>query len=134
MEKGKSTKRSLEERVVLPVIEEELRVEKRPVETGITRISKKVRHFEQEIEEPLVKEQVDVERVAINRFIDQPVGVRTEGEVTIIPVLEEVLVIEKKLRLKEELHIRRRKETITHRQKEVVRKEEAVVEHTDRHH
>lgn len=34
--------------------------------------------------------------------------IRTEGDVTIVPVLEEVLVVEKRLVLKEELHIRRR--------------------------
>lgn len=122
------------EKQTLPVVEEELLVGKRTVETGITRVSKKVRSSEKTIREPLMKDTVDVQRVAVNRYIDSPVGVRTEGDVTIIPVLEEVLFVQKRLRLKEELHIRRRREAVTHIQKETVRKEEAVVEHEDLTH
>ena len=119
------------EKQTLPVVEEELLVGKRTVETGITRVSKKVRSSEKTIREPLMKDMVDVERVAVNRYIDSPIGVRTEGDVAIIPVLEEVLFVEKRLRLKEELHIRRHRESVTHVQKETVRSEEAVVEHED---
>jgi stress response protein YsnF len=36
--------------------------------------------------------------------------VRTEGDLTIVPIFEEVMVIEKQLLLKEELHIRKRRE------------------------
>ena len=36
---------------------------------------------------------------------------RIEGDVTIIPVFEETVVVEKKLTLKEEIHIRRRSAT-----------------------
>ena len=115
----------------IPVVEEELQVNKRTVETGITRVTIKVNTAEQLIEEPLAKQKVVVEHVAIDRFIDHPVETRTEGDVTIIPIMEEVLVVEKKLRLKEELHIRRQTETVMHRQKEAVRKGEAVVEHTN---
>ena len=133
MEKERSAKTPVEKET-LPVVEEELLVGKRTVETGVTRVSKKVRSSEKTIREPLMKDAVDVERVAVNRYIDSPVGVRTEGDVTIIPVLEEVLFVEKRLRLKEELHIRRRRETVTHVQKETVRREEAVVEHEDLTH
>lgn len=130
MEKERSAKTPVEKET-LPVVEEELLVGKRTVETGITRVSKKVRSSEKTIREPLMKDMVDVERVAVNRYIDSPIGVRTEGDVTIIPVLEEVLFVEKRLRLKEELHIRRHRESVTHVQKETVRSEEAVVEHED---
>lgn len=115
----------------IPVMEEELQVGKRTVETGITKISINVKDCEQVIDQPLMKESVEVSHVPVNRFIDGPVGTRTEGDVTIIPVMEEVLVVEKKLRLKEELHITRRRETVRETQKEKVRKEEVVVEHTD---
>jgi hypothetical protein len=37
--------------------------------------------------------------------------IRTEGDVTIAPVVEKVFVVEKRLVLEEELHIRRRVET-----------------------
>jgi hypothetical protein len=43
--------------------------------------------------------------MAIDRGVDVAPEVRVEGNVTIIPVLEEVLVVEKRLVLKEKLHI-----------------------------
>lgn len=115
----------------IPVLEEVLQVGKREVETAVTKVSIKVGENEQVIEQPLLKESVEVRHVAINRFIDSPAETRTEGDVTIIPVMEEVLVVEKKLRLREEVHIRRRSETVAHTQKEKLRKEEAVVEQRD---
>ena len=60
---------------------------------------------------PLFREDCDVERVPIKRMIDQPAEVRQEGDTLIIPLMEEVLVVEKRLMLREELHIRRRRET-----------------------
>ena len=53
---------------------------------------------------------------------------RTEDGVVIVPVMEEVLVVEKRLVLKEELHIRRQ---VTQENVEVpvtLRKQRAVVE------
>jgi stress response protein YsnF len=52
---------------------------------------------------------VGVSRVPINRTLaegEMPPVVREENGVTIIPVLEEILVVEKRLVLKEEVHIR----------------------------
>ncbi|MGI4789010.1 MAG: DUF2382 domain-containing protein [Janthinobacterium lividum] len=48
---------------------------------------------------------VDLSRVEINEFVENPPPVRYEGNVMIIPILEEVLVVEKRLRLKEEVYI-----------------------------
>ena len=46
----------------------------------------------------------------------------------IVPILEEVLVVEKRLMLKEELHIRRRQVEESQPQRIVLRTEEATVE------
>jgi stress response protein YsnF len=54
--------------------------------------------------------------------------VRTEGDVTILPILEEVLVVEKRLVLKEELHIRRHLARENVEVPVTLRKERAVVE------
>lgn len=130
MQKDKSSDREVEEKT-FSVMEEEIQVGKRTVETGTARVSIQVNESAQVIEQPLIKEEIEIQRVEVNRFIDRPVETRTEGDLTVIPVMEEVLVVEKKLRLKEELHIRRRSETVTHRQNEKVRKEEVMIEHTD---
>jgi stress response protein YsnF len=50
---------------------------------------------------------VDVTRVPIGREVTEAPAVRTEGDVTIVPVFEERLVVEKRLFLVEELHVRR---------------------------
>lgn len=128
MEREKRSKKAVEEQR-FPVAEEELKLGKRRVETGITRVTTKVTSNEQVVEQPLMKDGVEVRHVTINRFIDAPVATRTDGDTIIIPVMEEVLVVEKKLRLKEELHIRRHTEVITHTHKETLLKEEVVVEH-----
>jgi len=113
---------------VIPVIEEEVEVSKRKVETGVTRITKKVHEREEVIDEPLLQEEVQVDRVPINRFVEGPVPVRQENDKTIVPVFEEVLVVEKRLLLKEELHISKRRIEVHKPQEAVLRSEEVVVE------
>ena len=43
----------------------------------------------------------------IDREVEAAPAVRTAGDTTVVPVLEEVLVVEKRLVLKEEVRIRR---------------------------
>jgi stress response protein YsnF len=63
---------------------------------------------EQEIE--LEHEVVDIERVPVGEDVDDIPPVRQEGETTVVPVVEEVLVVEKRLRLVEEVRITKRVE------------------------
>jgi stress response protein YsnF len=116
---------------VIPVMEEQVHVEKRVRDTGITRIRKKIHEKVEVVDEPLSREEVQVDRVPINRFVDKPVPVRQEDGVLVVSILEEVLVTEKKLLLKEELHIRKRVKTVRKPQKITLRSEEAIVEHID---
>jgi uncharacterized protein (TIGR02271 family) len=112
----------------IPLMEEELRVEKVGIATGKVRITTVVDVTEEMAGACLEEETVDVERVPIGRELDVAPSMRTEGDVVIFPVVEEILIVEKRLVLKEELHIRRR---VTHENVEVpvtLRKERAVVE------
>jgi len=113
---------------VIPVIEEQVQVGKRKVETGVTRITKKVQEREEVIDQPLLQEEVHVDRVPVNRFVDESVPVRQEKGKTIVPVFEEVLIVEKRLLLKEELHITKRAREVHKPQQAVVKSEEVVVE------
>jgi uncharacterized protein (TIGR02271 family) len=114
--------------LVVPVIVEELEVQKRIVETGKVRITKIVHERETIVDEPFLRDEVEVERVLIDRVVDAPVPVRYEDDTMIVPIMEEVLVIEKRLVLKEELYIRKRR-VETHRPQQVrLRSEEARVE------
>jgi len=117
--------------VVVPVVAEEVEVGRRRVETGRVRVHKTVRTTEKVVDEPIVREEVEVERVPINRVIDAPVGPRQEGDTLIVPLLEEVLVVEKRLMLKEEVRITRRRVEQRSSQTVILRSEEATVERVD---
>jgi len=114
--------------VVLPVIEEEVQVQTRKVETGGVRVTKVVHEKQEAIDLPLLKEEIEVKRVAINRPVDQPMHIRQEGDTLIIPLVEEVLVVQRQLILKEEVHIITRRTRTQHTQHETVRSEEVVIE------
>ena len=94
------------------LLEEEATVGVREVATGSVRVATRVEHFEHLAQADLQSDTVEVTRVGVGTAVvgDLP-QVRTEGEVTIVPVFEEVLFVEKRLMLKEELHIRRRTTT-----------------------
>ena len=117
--------------VVVPVVAEQLDVQKRVVEGGGVRIRKTVREREEIVDEPLMREEVHVKRVPVGRVVDGPVPVRHVGDTMIVSLLEEVLVVEKRLVLKEELHITK-EEVETYRPQRVrLRSEEAFVERVD---
>ncbi len=91
----------------LSLIEEQLVIDKRAVRDGSVRVSTKTEFVTEAAEARLDSENVEVTRVAIGREVSEAPAVRTDGDVTIIPVMEEVLVVEKRLMLVEEIHIRR---------------------------
>lgn len=119
------------EELVLPVVEETAHIEKQLREKGRIRVSTKTDTIDNVLREALQGNAVGVSRLPIDRVIQEGEPVpqtRMEGGVTIIPILEEVLVVEKRLILKEEVHIR---ETSTNQDVEVpitLRKQRAVVE------
>ncbi len=117
--------------IVVPVVAEEAEISRRTVETGRVRVRKTVRTTEKVVDEPTFREEVEVERVPINRMIETAVAPRQEGDTLIVPLLEEVLVVETRLMLREELRITRKR--VEHRSPKTVtlRSEEATVERSD---
>ena len=118
--------------LVVPVLQEVLDVHTSPVETGRVRIRKIVHEHEEIVDPPLLRDEVVIERVPINRVVEGPISVRSEEETLIIPVLEEVLVIEKRLLLKEEVRITKRRVETHTPQRVTLRREEAAVERINR--
>ena len=116
---------------VIPVVEEILDVRQRRVETGRVRITKIVHEREEEVKAPRVREEVTIERVTLNRMVDAPVSMRQEGDTFIIPLLEEVVVVERRLMVKEELRITKRRIEEQASQQVKLRREEVVVERLD---
>ena len=83
---------------------------------------------EQAVDEPVDSTRVEVERVAIGRVVDAHPPVREEGDTTIISVVEEVLVIERRLMLKEEIRLTRVTTRGQHKETLVLREEQAIIE------
>ncbi|MDO6391190.1 YsnF/AvaK domain-containing protein [Pontibacter sp. BT731] len=94
----------------IPVIEEQVLVEKEVRETGSVHIAKEVHRENVDLDLPIIHEEAEIERVEINQYVDTPPPpVRYEGDKMIIPVLKEVLVVEKRLLVVEEIHVTRRR-------------------------
>lgn len=117
--------------VVIPVVEERLEVGTREVESGAVRLRKIVHQEAVNIEEPLTVEFTEVERVVIDRPIDVPVAVRYEGDVMIVPVVEERIVTFKQLVLVEEIRVTRRTRVESARGEVTLRREEVLAERLD---
>ena len=113
---------------MIPRVEEVVHVDKQAVESGRVRIVKSVRTEEVHVDRELASEHVDVQRVAVNQFVQDLPQVRQDGDTLIVPIVEEVLVVEKRLMLKEELHLTRRRTVEQHTEVVPVRIEEARVE------
>jgi uncharacterized protein (TIGR02271 family) len=117
--------------LVLPVLAEVLDVQTRRVETGRVRIHKTVQAREVLVDEPLLREEVIIERVPVNRVVEGPIPVHYEGDTMFISLLEEVLVVETRLLLKEEVHMTTRR-TETHTPARVtLRHEDVTIERVD---
>lgn len=93
--------------MVIPVIQEQITFDKQVIESGKVRISKRIVEHEELVDVPLFREEVDVEHVPINQFVDTPPQVRQEGDTMIIPVVQEQIFYQKRLLLVEELHVRK---------------------------
>ena len=115
--------------LVIPVVEERLEVSRERVETGRVRISKSVEAREVVVDDPLKRESVRVEHVPINQVVtgDLP-QVREEGDVTVIPILEERVVTRTELVLVEEVRIHRDHSEYHDPQRVTLRKEVVSVE------
>lgn len=119
--------------VRIPVIQEELSLGHRVVETGHgIRLHKTVTEETLRIDDSLPAQELQVEHVAVNLWVDgTPPTQRQEGDTLIIPVLEEVLVVQKRLRLTEEIRITARTRMQPLSEQVVLRKEHVAVERFD---
>jgi stress response protein YsnF len=126
-EQTRDRDQSRNDQVLVPLHAEEVSVAKRRVVTGRVKVSTVTRQHEQLIEEMLERDHVEVERIPVDREVDKPPPVREEGDTLIVPIVEEIVVVERRLRLKEEVRIRRTRETQPYKERVVVRKQEAVI-------
>jgi uncharacterized protein (TIGR02271 family) len=114
----------------IPITEEELVVGRRTVDLGAVRVSKTTETRQVIVDDPIVTEEVQVERRRIDRPVssEEPPVTRTEGDTTIFPVLEEVVVVEKRLILREEIRVTRIRQERPSSQEIAVKREQLHVE------
>jgi len=112
---------------VIPLLAEEIAVSKQVVETGRVQVARVTHEREQLIDELLTHETVEIDRTPIGRQVNAMPAIREEGDTVVIPIIEEVLVIERRLLLKEEVHVRRVRSTERHQESVTLRHHEAVV-------
>jgi uncharacterized protein (TIGR02271 family) len=111
----------------LTLLAEELAVGKEAVETGRVRVSKQTHTREVAVNEILLRESAEIETIPIGRQIFEMPAVRHEGETIIVPIVEEVIHTERRLMLKEEVRITRRRITEQFHDRVTLRYQEAVV-------
>lgn len=120
--------------LTLEVAEEQLAVGKHSVDTGRgVRIHKTVSEQPVQVDETLLRDAVDVDRVPVDRLVaagETPTPYY-DGDTLVVPVLEEVLVLERRVRVREELRITRSRHEQRHQETVVLRSEQVNIERFD---
>jgi stress response protein YsnF len=123
--------RKTEEVAEIPVIAERVTVAVQPAPVKQVRVRRRVVSERQVVETPVWHERIEVDRVPVNAFVEQMPEPREEGDVLIIPCVEEVVVVEKRLRVREELRVRVVREQRIHREAVELRRHEIDIEHSE---
>jgi uncharacterized protein (TIGR02271 family) len=114
----------------VPLLEEQVEFGTRVVDLGEIRVHKTVEAREEVRRGPLAREDVQIERVRVNRPVDAPEQRREEGDWLVIPIMEEVFVVQKQLMVTEEIRIRKHLVTEEGEVRETIRRERASIEDT----
>lgn len=91
----------------LPIMEETVSISAQKVESGSVRVSTRTETIDHRVPVDLTSVEVQVDRVPVDRKVDAAPEIVTEGDLTIIPVVEERIVVTRELYLREEIHVRR---------------------------
>ena len=116
--------------VLIPVIEEQLQVSKKVVETGRVKLIKTVEETDETVTIPLLSNEFSIERVPVGQYVDDVPATRREGDTTIYPVVKEVLVTQKRLLLVEEVRVTEHQLEVNETQTVRLRREEVTIERT----
>ena len=113
----------------IPLVAERLKIERKQVESGRVIVKTTTKRTPVVVDEVLDTDDVTVERVPIGELMDEPVTPHvTDDNVLVVPILEEVLVITRRLRLVEEIRIRQRTRARRHHETVQLRHQEAHVQ------
>jgi stress response protein YsnF len=114
----------------IPLIEESVRIDKRLVDGDSVKVSTKTTEHTEWVRETLVGETINISRVPIGKDVSAIPAVREEDGVTIVPVVEERLVVTKQLHLLEEIHISKKQTDTPFSEPVTLRRMQASVDRT----
>ncbi|WP_282029703.1 YsnF/AvaK domain-containing protein [Paracoccus marcusii] len=120
-----------DDKPVLSLVEETVTIGKRNTVTGRVRVQTVTETINETVPVNLQSVDVDVVRIPVDRVIDTIPEIRGEGDVTIIPVVEERIVMTCALLLREEIHFRQTAYRETHDIPVSVRKPRTQIDHVD---
>lgn len=118
---------------VIPLAEERAAVAKREVETGRVRVALTTETETVIARETLRGRRVEIERVPVNRMLpdgEPAPQSREEGDTLVVPVVEEVAVVAKRLFLREEVLLRFVATEAPFEEEVTVRRQRATVDRT----
>jgi uncharacterized protein (TIGR02271 family) len=118
--------------VVVPVVNEELHADAVPVQTGGVRVTKHIEGHDEIVEQELRKGRVEIKRVKTDRVVDGPQPVQRLGNTLVVPVVSEVLHVEKRWVVTEEIHLTQIEERETMQETVRVNREQAEIERFDK--
>ncbi len=120
------------ERIVVPLVDEHLEVRKHWVQSGEVVVRRTVQTSQQTIPVELQYEEVQVDRVPVNRPLAE--GEQTQpwwdGEVMVVPVIEEEIVVSKRLVVREEVRISKRKSVRQETVSDSIRNQQVYIDTT----
>jgi len=120
------------EEMVIPIVQEEFSIEKQKIERAKVLISKRIETWDETVYTPTTTQEVVVDHVPVGRLVEDEVPkIREEDGVLIIPIIEEIVVVEKRLFFKEEVRISKRNTTSDVAQTVTLRKEIVDIKRTE---
>src|SRR5512144_1925583 len=116
-------KRTAEE--IIPVIEEKVVIGTPRATTETVRVQTVIHEDEHAVDEPVKITDVEVKRVPVDLWTDEPIPDRLEGDTRIISVHREEVIVQRRLHVVEEVHVTLRRREERHR--EIVRTQQTQV-------
>ncbi len=112
---------------IIPVIQEQLIVGTERIQTGKMTIHKRVVKEDVTVNEPMVYERYEIRHVPVNKISTAYPKAHHTEDTTIIPVVKEILVIEKRYQVVEEIHVTKVRGVTPHMQEITLLKEVVTI-------
>jgi hypothetical protein len=112
----------------IPVIAQQVTVDVRPAPEKTLRARRRVVREQRVVEVPVWQERIDIERIPVNQFVEQAPVPHYEGDTLVIPCVEEVPIVEVRLRIREELRVRVVREQHVHRETVTLQRHEVDID------